>query len=674
MLRPSHQHPCIEALAGRGVSGARPQPLEQLDLFGDEHDDLASSLYADAFPVETDKEGRIVLPDYLIAHAGLAEAVVFMGLAAVPDLGTAGRRAAPRRSARARPRPPPHCRAAETASRRARMRLPGHDATARHTPVMLTEVLAALAPRDGGVYLDGTFGGGGYAAAILARRAARCGRSTATPTPSPAAPRWRPASPAGCICCTARFGDMLELLGARGVTALDGVVLDLGVSSFQLDDPARGFSFRADGPLDMRMGSDGPTAADLVNTLPERELADTAVRARRGTRVPPHRPRHRRRARRARRSSPPRVSPAIIRAVLPPDRSGIDPATRSFQALRIRVNDELGEIGRGARSGGRAARARRAAGRGVVPFARGPAGQAVHDRGGRARAGAVAPRPARAGSTARLPRSACSRPSRCARPRPRSSPIRAPAAPGCALWNASPNRYRPIGIAAAALDCVMIRPVTCVCFLLACGSGLYLYQAKHRVQLLDQQIEKTVRATEAAREQIRLLHADWTLLNQPDRLQKLADQFLTLKPANPAQFTSMAELDSRLPAVPPPPAAPPARPGVARRTGDRAPRNRIGGGRTGAADRRAPPHPSARREPSRLRHVGICWTAQDRMRRNVPRRSPPIRPWPPRVAVRPPPRPALRASGRRVIEAAARTGWPPRGLAPRSRPCRQPID
>lgn len=104
----------------------------------------------------------------------------------------------------------------------------------------------------------------------------------------------------------------------------------------------------------------------------------------------------------------------------------------------------------------------------------------------------------------------------------------------------------------------MIRPVTCVCFLLACGSGLYLYQAKHRVNVLDQQIEKTIRATDAIREQIRLLHADWTLLNQPDRLQKLADQFLPLKTTNPAQFTSLAELDSRLPPIPPPPApAPP---------------------------------------------------------------------------------------------------------------------
>ena len=102
----------------------------------------------------------------------------------------------------------------------------------------------------------------------------------------------------------------------------------------------------------------------------------------------------------------------------------------------------------------------------------------------------------------------------------------------------------------------MIRPVTCVCFLLACGSGLYVYQSKHRVQLLDREIEQTVHATDALREQTRVAHAEWTLLNDPQRLQALADQFLSLKTVAPAQFTSMAELDARLPAVSVPEPAP----------------------------------------------------------------------------------------------------------------------
>ncbi len=108
----------------------------------------------------------------------------------------------------------------------------------------------------------------------------------------------------------------------------------------------------------------------------------------------------------------------------------------------------------------------------------------------------------------------------------------------------------------------MIRPVTCVCFLLACGSGLYLYQSKHRVQMLDREIEKTVHATEELREQTRVLHAEWTLQNDPQRLQALADQFLTLKTGTPGQFTSMADLDNRLPPVRPPEPAQPAVPTV----------------------------------------------------------------------------------------------------------------
>ena len=98
----------------------------------------------------------------------------------------------------------------------------------------------------------------------------------------------------------------------------------------------------------------------------------------------------------------------------------------------------------------------------------------------------------------------------------------------------------------------MIRPFTLVCFLLACSSGLYLYTAKHRVQMIDREIEKTVRAADELREQTRVLHAEWTLQNDPQRLQALADQFLSLKTVTPGQFTSMADLDGRLPAVPAP--------------------------------------------------------------------------------------------------------------------------
>jgi 16S rRNA (cytosine1402-N4)-methyltransferase len=142
-----------------------------------------------------------------------------------------------------------------------------------------------------------------------------------------------------------RFGDMIALLAEQGVSALDGIVLDVGVSSFQIDQPGRGFSFRHDGPLDMRMSGSGPTAADLVATLDEEELADTLYQL--------GEERLSRRIARAivaaREAAPINTTQelaSIIRAVVPPEKSGLHPATRTFQALRIRVNDELGEIER----------------------------------------------------------------------------------------------------------------------------------------------------------------------------------------------------------------------------------------------------------------------------------------------------------------------------------------
>jgi 16S rRNA (cytosine1402-N4)-methyltransferase len=212
-----------------------------------------------------------------------------------------------------------------------------------HIPVMLAEVLAALRPRDGGIYLDGTFGGGGYAQAILG--AAQCTLWAIDRDPDAIARGADLAAqfPGRLHLLHGNFADLLGLLTAHGVSALDGVVLDLGVSSFQLDDPARGFSFRTVGPLDMRMDRAGPTAAELVNTTGERALADilfTFGEERASRRIA--------RAIVAARAVAPIETTArlaeIIRGVLPPDRSGNDPATRSFQALRIRVNDELAAI------------------------------------------------------------------------------------------------------------------------------------------------------------------------------------------------------------------------------------------------------------------------------------------------------------------------------------------
>jgi 16S rRNA (cytosine1402-N4)-methyltransferase len=233
-----------------------------------------------------------------------------------------------------------------------------------HIPVMLLEMLETLNPRDGAVYLDGTFGGGGYTKAVLERAQCEVWAIDRDETAIARGAGLVAEYPGRLHLLHGRFGEMLTLLTkagltAAGVHALDGIVLDIGVSSFQIDDPDRGFSFMGDGPLDMRMGrpmrdqdqdpdhdGDNRTAAVLVNTLPERELADLLFQLgeeRASRRVA--------RAIVAARAEAPiettgRLA-SIIRAVLPPDKSGHHPATRSFRALRMSVNDELEEIERG---------------------------------------------------------------------------------------------------------------------------------------------------------------------------------------------------------------------------------------------------------------------------------------------------------------------------------------
>ena len=215
-----------------------------------------------------------------------------------------------------------------------------------HVPVLLDEVVDLLAPRDGGIYVDGTFGEGGHSRAILA--AARCTVWGIDRDPDAVARGERLARAWGgrLRMLAGRFGEMARLLARHAVPAVDGVALDLGISSTQLDDPARGFSFRLDGPLDMRMGREGPTAGDLVNTLEEERLAHII-----------HAYGEERFARRiaraivaARAEAPIETTgrlAAIIRAALRPGYQGIDLATRTFQALRIQANDELGELDRG---------------------------------------------------------------------------------------------------------------------------------------------------------------------------------------------------------------------------------------------------------------------------------------------------------------------------------------
>lgn len=215
-----------------------------------------------------------------------------------------------------------------------------------HRPVLLQEVIEALRPQPGGYYIDGTVGAGGHATAILQAshpdgqlfgfdqdqsaleiaksRLAQFGRRV--------------------HLFHANFDRLTELAQAHQIPQADGILLDLGLSSMQVDQPERGFSFQVDGPLDMRMNTTtGPTAADLVNRLPENELADLIYRY--------GEERQSRRVARAIVKARPiqrtvQLAQVVAKAAGYSRQSKIHPATRTFQALRIAVNDELGALER----------------------------------------------------------------------------------------------------------------------------------------------------------------------------------------------------------------------------------------------------------------------------------------------------------------------------------------
>lgn len=211
-----------------------------------------------------------------------------------------------------------------------------------HAPVMLAEVVAALAPEPGDVIVDATFGGGGYTRAILA--AADCQVIAVDRDPDAVARAQALAAESSRLSISpGPFGDMAERIEGP----VRGVVFDFGVSSFQLDEAERGFSFRFDAPLDMRMGKAGPSAADAVNGLSEAALADVIFHygeepgARRVARAIVDRRKD------ARIDTTGALADIVERALGGRRGAKLHPATRAFQALRILVNDELGEIARG---------------------------------------------------------------------------------------------------------------------------------------------------------------------------------------------------------------------------------------------------------------------------------------------------------------------------------------
>jgi len=218
------------------------------------------------------------------------------------------------------------------------------DPAAPHVPVMLAEVLRALAPRDGARIIDGTFGAGGYTRAILAEADCSVLAIDRDINAINAGAALVDASAGRLRLAHGTFSDLEDLARDAGWDGVDGIVLDIGVSSMQLDQAERGFSFQKDGPLDMRMGQDGANAADAVNTLSETDLANVIFRygEERKSRIIAKRIVEARQRAPFVRTKP--LADLIADTVGRRQKDTIHPATRTFQALRIFVNRELHEL------------------------------------------------------------------------------------------------------------------------------------------------------------------------------------------------------------------------------------------------------------------------------------------------------------------------------------------
>ena len=216
---------------------------------------------------------------------------------------------------------------------------------APHIPVLLDEVIEALDPQPGDVIIDATFGAGGYTRALL-ERGATVHAFDRDPDAIASGRTWRETgeNPPRLILHPHRFSEMLDVMTSAGVARVDGVVMDIGVSSMQLDQAERGFAFSSDGPLDMRMSQDGESAADFLNSADESTIADVIYQY--------GEERQSRRVARAIVAARPLETTGelarVVRKALghkPHDKK--DPATRTFQAIRIHVNGELDELSQG---------------------------------------------------------------------------------------------------------------------------------------------------------------------------------------------------------------------------------------------------------------------------------------------------------------------------------------
>ncbi len=342
--------PSGNCLEGYSVEGAAKldEKVSRLPTFSKQRKVLERLLNTHSIHAQVDENGRIVLPQRLREMFGLDAEALFAGMGEHFQILVARRLPAGHGRARRLARRAGGRRGSVRGTRcaRPRERVMMMAPFAPHVPVLLAPILRAVAPVRG-VWLDGTFGAGGYARALLDAGAERVVGIDRDPEALERAAGWAAETGGRLDLRQGTFGRLDAIAAEAGALPLGGVVLDVGVSSMQLDQPERGFSFQKDGPLDMRMSGAGPSAADLVNGLPEAALADVLFRL--------GEERASRRIARAiaadRRSAPFETTlqlAGLIERLLPRPKPGQPhAATRSFQALRIAVNDELGELARG---------------------------------------------------------------------------------------------------------------------------------------------------------------------------------------------------------------------------------------------------------------------------------------------------------------------------------------
>ena len=424
-----------------------------------------------------------------------------------------------------------------------------------HVPVLLQEAMAALEPRAGGLYVDATFGAGGYARALLDR-----GATVIAIDRDPSAVRAGAAlsaSSGGRLqLAEARFGELDAVARRLGAEAVDGVVFDIGVSSMQLDEAARGFSLRFDAPLDMRMGGGGRSAADILRDEDEATIADILFHfgeERAARRIA--------RAIVADRETKPFTSTlelaGLIARVAPARRGELThPATRGFQALRIAVNDELGELVRGLAAAERLLKPGGRLAVGHLPLARGPHRQAVLHGPLRPRARGLAPIAGRAGGS--------------------PADVRGSARPADRAWRSRSGRQSALALGQAALRPahrragatngrsdrgagaiaratgemkLMWRLMHGLAIAALIGSAAYVYGVKYETIYASEQLVKTRHLIGKEKDAINLLRAEYAHLARPDRIQALAEVKLWLQPLALSQIATVGELPDAQPKI-----------------------------------------------------------------------------------------------------------------------------